>query len=315
MQVKVNKKPKSTLEVNITVPKEKVVEAYDELFKQLVSTAEIKGFRKGQAPEDLVKEKTDISKLYGEVVNKLLQTYYPQALKENKILPVANPKVEIKEFDLEKDFEFTAMVATKPEVKVGDYKKEIEKTLDKKNKEIKELNAERLKAGEPIDNEHAHLNADDVIEGLVSATKVELSDIVIDDETDRLMSRLIQQAQSIGMSLEDFLKTQNKTAEDLRNDYKEIAERNLTAEFAMSEMIHDQKLDISDEEVNAMVQAAGSDEGREELNSYENRLYIRSILLKNKLISNIIKEVEGDPHAEEKGNDESQDTDENKEEK
>lgn len=58
MKINVEKKQKSTLELTITVPQDKVKEAYDELFKQLVDTAEIKGFRKGQAPAELVKEKT-----------------------------------------------------------------------------------------------------------------------------------------------------------------------------------------------------------------------------------------------------------------
>ena len=100
MQVKVEKQPKSTLSINIIVPNDKVKETYVQVLKEAVSAAEVPGFRKGQAPQNLIEDKLNTSELYGEVVNKLLQTYYPQALKEHKISPISNPKIEIKKFEI-----------------------------------------------------------------------------------------------------------------------------------------------------------------------------------------------------------------------
>ena len=150
MQVKVEKQPKSTLKLIISVPSTNVKEEYEKVFEEVVKNAEFPGFRKGMAPKDMVKQKTDVSKLYGEVINNLLQKYYAQALKENLVQPVSNPKVEIKEFDLEKDFEFTAILAVRPEVEIGDYKSEIKSNYDKKIEEAKKQNEEKLKKGEPI---------------------------------------------------------------------------------------------------------------------------------------------------------------------
>jgi trigger factor len=82
MKVTVEKKDKSTLDMTVVVPQDRVRNVYDTLLAQVAETAEIKGFRKGQAPKEMVEEKTDLSKLYGEVINNLLQLYYPQALKE-----------------------------------------------------------------------------------------------------------------------------------------------------------------------------------------------------------------------------------------
>ncbi len=299
MKVTIQKKPKATLEVTITVPQDKVKESYDQIFAEVIKGAEIKGFRKGQAPAEMVREKTDVSKLYGEIVNNLLQTYYPQALKENHIMPVANPQVEIKEFDLEKDFIFVATVAVRPEVEVGDYKKEIKKIFDDKTEEARKLNAEKLKAGEQITHDHAHLTPDDVLDGILKVTKVEFSDILVADETDRLMTRLVDQAQTIGLSLEQYLKTHNKTAESLRKEYDEISTRNLSAEFALSKIIETEKVDVSDSEVDAMINASGDSKTSEMMNTLQNRLYIKSMLLKNKLITSIINEIEGDLHKEE----------------
>ncbi len=295
MQVKVDQKPKATLLLTIVVPKDKVKQAYDDLFKQLVATAEIKGFRKGQAPAEIVRQNTDESKLLGETVNVLLQTYYPQALKEQHIMPIANPKVEITEFALDKDFEFTATVATKPAVKVGDYKTELKKIQTEKSTQLRELNAQKLAKGEKLQTDHVHLTPDDVIAAIINVTEVELAEIVLDDETDRLMSRLVDQAQAIGLSLEQYLKSQNKTAEDLRTDYTKIAERNLIAEFALAELIAQENVTVSEQEIDDMIKASADPKTQENLNDPAQKWYIRSILEKNKLVTQILAEVET-PH-------------------
>lgn len=298
MKTEVKKQPKATIELKVTVPQDQVKEVYEHLFKHVVENAEIKGFRKGQAPAEMVKEKTDLSKLYGEVINKLLQTFYPQALKENHIAPVANPKVEINDFDVEKDFEFTAHIATKPDVEVGDYKKALKKTYDQKNKDVKKSNEEKIKNGEPMDHAHAHLTTDEVIEAIVDATTAEISDILIEDEADRMLSRLVDQAQSLGISIEQYLKSNNKTSEDLRKDYEGFALRNLKAEFALANLIENGKYVVEDSEIDEMIKVSGDEKLQETLNTPAQRIYIKSILLKNKLLTNIIKEIEGDLHHE-----------------
>lgn len=293
MRVEVKKQPKSTVEIKVVVPNDKVKETHDRLFKEIVKSAEIKGFRKGQAPEEMVREKTDVSKLYGEVINELLQTYYPQALKENHIQPISNPQVEITEFDMEKDFEFTAYVAVKPEVKIGDYVSEVKKIHEEKSVGLHQANEERLKKGEPLEQDHIHLTADDIIEALTRVTEVEVADIIRDDEVDRMMSRLVDQAQSIGLSLEQYLKAQNKTADQLREDYGAIAEKNIMAELALSELINTENIVVTDEEIDQMVAASGDEQLQMSMMDPRQRLYIKSILEKNKLITKIAQEVEG----------------------
>lgn len=319
MKTAVEKKPKSTIELTVTIPKAKVKETYDEIFKEVAKNADIKGFRKGQAPEDVVKQNTDTSAVQSEVINKLLQTSYPQALKENHIQPVSNPKVEIKEFDIEKDLEFTATVAVQPEIKIGDYKAELKKIQEKRSEELKELNAEKLKAGEKLGMDHAHLTADDVIDAILNVTEVEMSDVLVDEETDRMMARLVNQAQTVGLSLDQYLISQNKSAEELRSEYAVAAERTLKAEFALAELVKLENIEVSDAEVEGMINAAPDPQTKEQLSDPAQKWYIKSIISKNKLISKLIEEVEG-PHdhdhgAEDKSKDEEKSNKEEKVEK
>jgi trigger factor len=231
MKTNVEKMPKSTIKLTVTVPTDKVKESYDKVLTEAVKATELPGFRKGMAPREMVAEKSDVSKLYGEVINDLLQTYYPQALKENHIVPVSNPKVEIKEFNLEKEFEFTALVATRPEVKVGEFKKKLKAAQENKEKTTKEENAKKLAAGEEIKDSHDHLETNDIIDILLEVSVVDVPELLVEEETERMMARLLDQAQSIGISLEQYLKAQNKTSEQLKEEYTKIAERSLKAEF------------------------------------------------------------------------------------
>ena len=80
----------------------------------------------------MVEEKIGPSNLYGDVINLLLQSTYVQAISEQRVNPMSNPRIEIKEFDLEKDFVYTAEIAVQPEVKVGEIKKDLQKRLEER---------------------------------------------------------------------------------------------------------------------------------------------------------------------------------------
>ena len=294
MQTNVEKLPKSTLKLTVTVPSEKVKQAYEKILIDVVNGAEIPGFRKGRAPKEMVLEKTDVSSLYGEVVNELLKTYYPQALKEHLIQPIANPKVEIKEFDLDKDFTFIATIATKPDVKIGDFRKKIKEQYEKLETQDKALNEERLRKGEKLEDTNIHLTVANVIDSIVEATEVELPEILIDDEIDRMLSRLVNQAESIGLSLEQYMKSQNKTSEQLRAEYKSISEKNLKSELALSKLVADEKIEVLDKEIEEMITASGDHALMNQMQNDTEKWYIKSVLGKNKLISQLIKEAEGE---------------------
>lgn len=292
MKVKVEKQPKSTLKITITVENDLVKKAYDHVLEETVATTEVEGFRKGNAPKNMVEEKIGVSNLYGHVIDHLLKDYYTQALKENKIMPVSNPQVEIKEFDINKDFEFTATVAVRPEIKIKDYKKALKKAYEDKKKEVDKVKADALKKGDEIPDIPAHLGANEIIDVLLQNSEVEIADILIQEESDRIMGRLLDQLRGINLSMEKYLKAQEKTAEGLRKEYDEISEKNIKAEFVMSHLINEEKIEVSDKEIDDMVGALGDPKTAEKMQSPMERLYIKTILQKNKLIGKLIEDAE-----------------------
>ncbi len=85
----------SAFEVTITVPWADVKKIYDAVFEELAAEIEIEGFRKGKAPRNLIEEKVDKSKVYGEVINRILPDSYQKALAEHGLKPVITPRVQI----------------------------------------------------------------------------------------------------------------------------------------------------------------------------------------------------------------------------
>jgi FKBP-type peptidyl-prolyl cis-trans isomerase (trigger factor) len=294
MKTTTEKLKKSALKLTITVESEKVKKAYEEVLEEKVKTTAVEGFREGKAPKNMVEEKLGVSALYGDAVNLLLQTYYVQAVKENHINPLSNPKIEIKEFDLDKDFVFTAEVAIKPEVSVKPFKDALKKKYEEKSKELKKENEEKIKKGEEITMDHVHMHANDVLDVLLEKSEVEIADILIEEEANRMLTQLLQQIKSIGLSVEDYLKAQQTDVEKLQEGYKKSAENNLKAEFILSKLVQDEKIEIEEKEIDEAFEIAGVSGVDERKTDPVERFYVKTILQKNKLISNLINEVQGE---------------------
>ena len=294
MKISTEKLKKSALKLTITVEVDQVKKAYDKILEDTIKTTKIEGFREGKAPKNMVEEKVGVSKLYGDVINLLLQSNYIQAISEQKINPMSNPKIEIKEFDLEKDFVFTAEIAIRPEVKVSPYKKTLEKKLEENNKTLKKENEEKIKKGEEIATDHAHLHPNDIIEALVENSECEVSDVLVEEESNRMLTQLVQQVKSIGLSVDDYVKAQQTTLEELQNSYKKSAENNLKAEFILSHLVKERNIEVTDKEIDEAFDVTGVSGVEKRKQDPTERFYVKSILQKNKLITNLIDEIQGD---------------------
>jgi len=117
----VNKLQNSKVEVLCDVETAEWKDAQEKAFKKLAANLEIKGFRKGKAPEDLARKHIDMGKIINEGINEMLQPAYEEVLREEKLQPFARPSVDVtKVSDTELQLKFTIILA--PEVKLGNYK-------------------------------------------------------------------------------------------------------------------------------------------------------------------------------------------------
>ena len=146
MERKITKLEHSHVEVLVTVDKEAWKDAQKKAFDKQAAKVTIKGFRKGKAPEHLVKQHIDQMKVYDDAINSILPVAYRAIIEEDKIIPQAQPSVEVtKVSDEELEVKFVLVVA--PEVKLGAYKglKIGHETVEVKDEDVEAAIQEQLK--------------------------------------------------------------------------------------------------------------------------------------------------------------------------
>ena len=125
------------VKLEITVEAEKFENAMKKVYFQNAKYFNIPGFRKGKAPMNIVEKYYGAQIFYEDAFNEVATEAYEEALTENKIDVVSRPEVDIVQMEKGKDLIFTAVVQTKPEVKLGKYKgieiQKIEYKVDKKD--------------------------------------------------------------------------------------------------------------------------------------------------------------------------------------
>ena len=97
-------------------------DALDKSFKKERKDLKVDGFRKGNCPKDIYIKKFGIETLFMDAVDNCINDAYHKILDDNKLVPVCEPKVDIK--NINADFvEFIFTVIERPEVKLGKYQK------------------------------------------------------------------------------------------------------------------------------------------------------------------------------------------------
>lgn len=174
MERKINKLEHSHVEVLCTVDKEEWKKAQDKAFNKLAAKVEIKGFRKGKAPANLVKERVNHAQVLSDAVDALLPTIYSAILSEDKIRPYAQPKVDVTKIsDDELEVKFT--IVTEPTVELGNYKglkigkkeaKVTDKQLEEATNQLLEKNATLVvKEGEAKDGDTVVMDFVGLVDG------------------------------------------------------------------------------------------------------------------------------------------------------
>ncbi|WP_353894245.1 trigger factor [Proteinivorax hydrogeniformans] len=157
MKVNWEKKENNQGVLTVEVPAENVESSIEKAYKKMRKDIEIPGFRKGRVPRKIIENRFGVEVFYEEAANFMLQEFYPKAIEESGIEPVAQPEIDVEELEAGKPFIFKATVTVKPEVELGEYKdlgitktvKEVsDEDVDAEVKSMQEKNAELIVADE-----------------------------------------------------------------------------------------------------------------------------------------------------------------------
>ncbi len=163
MSLKVENLEKNMIKLTIEVEASELEKAIDKAYQKQKNQINIPGFRKGKAPRKMIEKMYGASVFYEDAANALIPEAYSKALDEYEGTEIVSaPSIDVVQIEAGKPFIFTAEVAVKPEVTLGQYKGvEIDKveatvSAEEVEAEIKreqEANAREISVeGRPVQN-------------------------------------------------------------------------------------------------------------------------------------------------------------------
>lgn len=274
--------------LKITAPAAEVNAGYKKAVQKIADQANIPGFRKGKAPRAIIEMHYGKEAVKQEAFEIVANKAYSEALNQEKLIPVSDPKVEESTFEEGKDMELTIKVTLKPEPELGEYKglhvekKEVEVTDEQVDAQIKDMMGRDAKMvvaeegaviekgdfaiidfagtvdGEPFSGGEGkgyplEVGSNSFIPGfedqLVGLSKGDSTDVEVTFPEDYFVKDLAGKEAIFKANIQDVKrkelpelndeyvasKTEFKTVEDLRANYKErmqkAAEANAKAEY------------------------------------------------------------------------------------
>ena len=154
MSLQVEKLEKNMAKLTVEVSAEELEKAIQGAYLKNKNKISIPGFRKGKAPRVMIEKMYGAGIFYEDAANALIPEAYSKAVEESELDVVSQPEIDVTQLEKGKPFIFTAEVAVKPEVTLGDYKGlEVEKAdLEVKEEEIEaELKKEQENNSRTID--------------------------------------------------------------------------------------------------------------------------------------------------------------------
>lgn len=151
MQSDIKKLPKSMAEITIEVSVDEIQPFLKKAAVKISETAKIEGFRPGNAPYEIIKAKFGDMAILQEALDDIIIKTYTQVIKENNIITLGQPQIDVEKVAPENPFIYKATVTILPKVTLGDFTKislkrdEITVTDEQVEKIIEEIRTMRAK--------------------------------------------------------------------------------------------------------------------------------------------------------------------------
>ena len=133
-----------------------------------------------------------------------------------------------------------------------------------------------------------------IIDAIVKDIKVELPDSLVEHELDHIMQDMEYRLMYQGLKLEDYANYINKTVDEIRKDRKKDAEKSLKIRLAMQQILKEEKIDVTKEDVDAKIKELAKS-AQKTIKEYKEGLtderinYIKNDLLMDKLLNFLVE--------------------------
>lgn len=246
--------------------------------KLLNEQVKIDGFRSGNIPEKVLVDHVGEEKVLLEMAELALQKLYPEVILENKIDAIGRPEITITKLAKDNPLGFKIKTAVHPEITLPDYKKlaadvnakpleavvaedkeveDILAELEKNKTDLSKFENPKEKIKENLTLEKTAKQKDkrrlEIVDAIAKETKVELPNVLIESEIDKMLAEMRGQIEQMGLKFEEYLKHLKKEEKDLRTEWRADAERRVKTALVLGKIAETEKIGAPDTEVEAEV--------------------------------------------------------------
>lgn len=274
MQNEITRAEDGTITLKITVPFKTVEEARQEITNALIKDIVVPGFRKGMAPKNIAETHLKKEAVQEEVLKKVLGKAYNETVKKEQLTPIITPQIHVETFEDGTDLVFTAELCEAPQVTLGNYKDEVSKVTSK------------TKIVVP-GKEAAKPNMDAILDAVVNSAKVTIPKVLYEQEANKLLSQMLDELKTLGLSLEQYLASRGKTAEGMRVEYEDKAKRDLALEFVLRKIADTENITVEQKDVDDVLRDIKDETQKKQMLS--NPYFLASIIKQQKTLDFLVK--------------------------
>jgi FKBP-type peptidyl-prolyl cis-trans isomerase (trigger factor) len=298
-------------QVTLIVPIKEAQAAYDKTLRKLAPQVKAAGFRKGKVPTHVAEEQIGKINIIDRVLQELVPAIYAKTITDSKKKPLTNPDIKPVKITMEEDWELVAEFGEKPEFKLGDYKKMVKSAKKEAVKEIKkeeetvhDHSHEEKSDQKPTkghEGKHTHTLTDKqkeditlstIFKTLVQEVKPQIPEIILREKVKAELRRLEEDLKRINTTLEEYLQKQGQSFEQFSQQLAVMHLGQVQLEFILQEIIEQEKLTATDEEINVKIKDVKSKlhkEALEEFKEDQYKHYFVTVIERDKVIDYLLK--------------------------
>jgi FKBP-type peptidyl-prolyl cis-trans isomerase (trigger factor) len=256
MNIKPTKIEKGTAYLVAKVSQQEIDLEKNHVLDEMIKSVTVKGFRQGKAPKSIAEKELDPNQLTNRLVTHIVTHLLDLAAKENQYRLLGRPVLEDLKNEKTGGWTIKLQLPLYPNLKLGKYSQYLQTKKPKQKVE-------------------------DLYEILLDQEKLDVSSLIIDEEVNYSLERLVTQAKSLNLPLDDYLKALGKSLDQIKKEYAESAEKSVKLDLILLEIAKQEKIDTTDQELIELAKVSNVPEKQyDQLRSIINRRKTIDFLMK-----------------------------------
>ena len=281
----IKKLPKFTVEILLDIPWNIIKTEYDKTFTKMMADLTIEGFRKGKAPREVAEKNMPKDRVYDTMIRNYVPKEYEEIVKKEDLKPIYQPKIELVEAKENADWKVKFLVPLKPDIDIKKYKEIVKKAKDEAAKPEIWTPGKEEKPPEANAETNKEMTIQASLNALLDKVNVELSDVILDEEVNARLMKLVDDLQKMGLSVEQYVQSRNTTVESMREQFRKEISETYKLEFILSEIAEQEKLTVEKEDLEKFMVNLKDEKDKQAF--MQNAYYYASILRKQKVLDHI----------------------------